>query len=98
MAKTSLQQLLDGGASGRLQKIIQNAQKMEALTLRLRAALEPAMAEHVLAANVRDDGQLVVICDSSAWAARLRYESDRLMAAARADGARVERCRIKVSG
>ena len=64
-----------------------------ALVDKLPAELAPA----ILAANGGDDGELVVICPSSAWASRLRFEADRLIAAARETGAAVNSCRIRVS-
>ena len=49
-----------------------------------------------VAANIRDDGTLVVLASSSAWAARLRFESERLMAAARGSGKTVLSCSVRV--
>jgi predicted nucleic acid-binding Zn ribbon protein len=50
-----------------------------------------------VAANVRDDGELVVLCRSSAWASRLRFAADDLLSAARATGAEVTRCSVRVA-
>ena len=57
----------------------------------------PDERSSVIAANIRDDGELIVICRSSAWASRLRFETDTLLAAARAYGAEVEHCTIRVA-
>jgi len=67
------------------------------LTVRLKAALAEPAASQLLAANVGDDGSLVVICSSPSWAARLRFESERLLAAAAEAGVRVERLRVRVA-
>ena len=67
------------------------------LTARLKAAVSEPAAGHLLAANVNDDGSLVVICSSPSWAARLRFESGCLLAAAGEAGVRVERLRVRVA-
>ncbi|MEL7187609.1 MAG: DciA family protein [Pseudomonadota bacterium] len=51
----------------------------------------------IVAANLRDDGELVVICASSAWAARLRYQTDILLKAARDAGVKASACRVRVA-
>ncbi len=93
-----LQKLLKAGKRGGLEKIVQRAQDMGDLTRRLKQALPPELADELKAANVREDGELVILCHSSAWAARLRFESDALVSAARDAGAKVSRCRVRVGG
>ncbi len=51
----------------------------------------------LLAVNLRENGELVLICSSSSWAARLRFETDQLIKAARMTGADVKKCKVKVS-
>jgi len=97
MPISRLDKLLNSAPSGTLDKIIQHAQDMESLTERLRDALGPDLGPQLLAANLRDSGELVLICSSSAWAARLRFETDGLVDALRASGTRVTGCRVKVS-
>jgi hypothetical protein len=70
---------------------------MGELTHILQSALNPELASSLKAANIREDGELVLICESSNWAARLRFESETLVNAARASGARVRSCRVTVS-
>jgi hypothetical protein len=70
---------------------------MGELTDLLSRALGSEFAGAVVAANLRDDGELVVIAASSAWASRLRYESDALLEAARDAGLEPTSCRIRVS-
>ncbi len=92
-----LEKLLKTGASGTLDEIIQRAQNMDDLTTALRAEMPPDAGPNLLAANLRENGELVLIFASSAWASRLRFESDSLMAAARAAGRTVSSCRVSVS-
>lgn len=93
-----LDKLLKIKAGRGLEKIVQHAQDMDALARRVRAELGSPLAEQVAAVNVRDDGELVIVCRSQAFAARIRFEGDRLLRAARDHGARVTRCRVKVGG
>jgi len=97
MTITRLEDLLKTGAGGTLDEIIQRAQNMDELTTALRAELPVDAGENLLAANLREDGELVLICASSAWASRLRFESDKLMEVARTAGLDVKTCRVAVS-
>ena len=92
-----LENLLKPGAGGTLDKIIRRAQSMDELTTALRAELSAEASQYLLAANLRDDGELVFICASSAWASRLRFESAPLIEAARKLGLTVNSCRVSVS-
>ena len=96
MSFSRLDNLLKTGSGKTLDKIIRRARAMEDLTSRLRSALAEELAPQLMAANLREDGELVIICESSAWAARLRYEAETLMAAARESGQAVHKCTIKV--
>lgn len=91
-----LDKLLTTQASGALGKIIQRAQDMNDLATRLRAQLEADTAAALLAANVRDNGELVVLVGSSAWASKLRFEGEKLMRAAGSDGTHVTSFRVSV--
>ena len=92
-----LENLLKAGGGGTLDKIIQRAQQMDELTTALRAELPAAAGENLIVANLREDGELVLVCASSAWASRLRFESDKLMQVARKTGLTVRSCRVSVS-
>ena len=70
---------------------------MGELTQVVADALPGDQAAAVVAANVRDDGSLVVIAASPAWANRLRYETDKMLAAARSVGVKAHNCRVRVS-
>ena len=97
MARKQLKNLLNPSADGELAQIIRRARDLGELTNSLSAALPAEYAGAIVAANVRDDGELVVIAASSAWASRLRYETDSLLEAAQNSGASVSTCRVRVS-
>lgn len=96
MPFSRLEKLLKSGRDHSLEKIIRKARDMDDLTGHLRRHLSPDMAENLVAANLRDNGELVLICTTSAWAARLRYEADTLQDAARETGKTVTRCSVRV--
>jgi hypothetical protein len=97
MASTKLEKLLKSGTGNSLEKLIQTAQNMDSLTSALKAAVGPEMGENLIAANVREDGELVVICSASAWASRLRFEEVALLAAAAEAGFRATSLRVSVT-
>ncbi|MCH8335539.1 MAG: DUF721 domain-containing protein [Proteobacteria bacterium] len=92
-----LENLLKARAGGTLDKIVQHAQQMDELTTALRAELPADAADNLIVANLREGGELVLVCTSSAWASRLRFESDKLMQAARKAGLTVISCKVSVS-
>jgi hypothetical protein len=97
MSAKSLEKLLNPSKDGDLASIVRRARDMGELVGTLAAAVPPEEGAAILAANVRDDGELVVLCRSPAWASRLRFSADALIAAARASGAEVSRCRVRVA-
>jgi len=97
MSIIRLEKLLKTGSGGALEKIVQRAQNMGDLTSALRTVLPDEAQSQLLAANLRENGQLVLICSSSSWAARLRFETDQLIQAARMTGVEVKKCKVKVS-
>ena len=70
---------------------------MGELTHILSKGLDNEYAGAVVAANMREDGELVVIVASSAWASRLRYETEALIEAACKAGLAPTTCRVRVS-
>ena len=97
MAADELKKLLNPNAGGDLGNIVKRAREMGELTSSLCAGLPEEYAGAIIAANLRENGDLVVIAVSSAWASRLRYETDALLAAARDAGNQVTTCRVRVS-
>jgi len=96
MSITRLDKLLKSGPDDRLDRIIQRAQDIDALTSALRARLPVEMAENLLSANVHDNGELVLVCSTSAWASRLRFESNALITAANKAGHSARACKVTV--
>ena len=97
MSTNELKNLLKPSSDGDLGRIVRRAREMGELTEVLAAALPPDQAPGIAAANLRDDGELVVIAASPAWASRLRYEADTLLDAAKSVGLNAHICRIRVS-
>jgi len=96
MPLKKLEDLLKSGTSGSLDQIIRTANNMDSLTGALRNALAPEIADQLVAANARDDGILVIICSSSAWASRIRFESESLLSAAKRAGFSADSVRVSV--
>ena len=97
MATKRLENLLNPSKDGDLANIVRRARDMGELATALAGAIPPEEGAAIVAANIRDDGELVVLCRSSAWASRLRFAADDLIAAARATGAEVTRCKVRVA-
>jgi hypothetical protein len=97
MANNELKNLLNPSNDGDLGQLVRRAREMGELTHVLCKALPDEYAGAIVAANLREDGDLVVIAASSAWASRLRYESDALLAAARDAGLSPNSCRVRVT-
>ena len=96
MAIKHLVNLLNPINDGGLGDVIRHARDMGELVGALQAALPEKEAAALIAANIRTDGELVILCASSAWASRLRFETEALLQAARTKGAVVDRCTVKV--
>ena len=97
MSEKELKKILTPCFDKDLGKIVQHAKELGALTVTLSRALPPDCAGAIVAANIRENGDLVVISASSAWASRLRYETHTLLEAARAAGLDPSACRIRVT-
>ena len=97
MASDELKNLLNSSACSDLGDLVRRARDMGELTHIVSEALPGEYAGAIVAANLRDDGDLVIIAASSAWASRLRYETDAMLAAARASGLSPVACRVRVT-
>jgi len=97
MTVKQLGNLLNSNGNGDLGDLVRRARDMGELTETLSRALPMELAESLVAANIRDDRELVVICRSSAWASRLRFEEASLIDAARAHGASVDKVSVRVA-
>ena len=97
MPADKLEDLLNPSIAGDLGEIVKRARRMGELTNILSSALPESDKSAIVAANVRDDGELVIICASPAWASRLRYETETLLKAARDAGISAHSCRVRVT-
>ena len=97
MAGKELKNLLNPSTGGELAAVVRRARAMGELTHTLSRGLPDDYAGAIVAANLREDGDLVVIAASSAWASRLRYETEALLEAAHDAGVKAKTCRIRVS-
>jgi len=93
----SLQNLLNPNDDGELGNIIRHAQDMGELIQILQEALPGESQGSICAANIRDNGELVILASSPAWAAKLRFDAECLMQAARNSGAAVSICKVRVN-
>ncbi len=97
MSIVTLEKLLKSTTGGALVDLIKRAEGMDRLLSGLKRALEPALASHLVGVNLRPDGQLVLVAESPAWAARLRFEADKLIATAQGGGETVSSCKVIVA-
>jgi hypothetical protein len=97
MSIISLEKLLKSGGRGALEDMVQTAQYMDEMTTMLQQGLEMDLAVNLLAASLRGDGELVLIASSSAWAAKIRFETEKMMQLVRQSGTEVRSCRVTVS-
>ncbi len=97
MTVKQLRNLLNSNGNGDLGDLVRRARDMGELTEALYVALPGELAGSLVAANIRDDRELVVICRSSAWASRLRFEEASLIDAARAHGVSVDKVSVRVA-
>ncbi len=93
----SLENLLNPNDDGGLGDLVRHAREMGELADQLQQALPDDMKTSICAANIRDNGDLVILASSPAWAAKLRFEADRLMTTARQTGADVTSCSVRVN-
>lgn len=97
MTADKLKDLLNPSNTGDLGEIVKRARRMGELTNIISSALPESDKSAIVAANVRDDGELVIVCASPAWASRLRYETETLLKAARDAGISAHTCRVRVT-
>lgn len=84
------------GSHGPLRDLAEQAARRTDLAAHLRAGLPPELGAHLLGANLRPDGTLVVTADRPDWAARLRFESEPLLARGRQMHPESQRLRVRV--
>ena len=89
----SLKHLI-GDPKSSLGALADRAAAMVALRDLVADALPDGLGNHITDANLSADQQLTVVCASPAWAARLRFHTDTMLAAARRGGHHAVRCRV----
>lgn len=63
---------------GSLARLGAEAQRRRELTEAVRRHLATPEADHLVSAATNDAGELIIVMDSPAWAARLRYTTPTL--------------------
>ena len=97
MPTYKLKNILNSKNQHDLGSLVENTKRMAKLTENLSLTLPKNDRHAIVAANVRHNEELVVICASSAWASRLRYKTKALLSAANQAGIKVNSCKIRVS-
>ena len=81
-----------------LHDLARRAAEQSDLTGWLRAVMAGDLRAHLLAGNLREDGTLVVLTDSPAWAARLRFEGEVLLDRCRELHPQTQGIKVRVAG
>ena len=97
MAAKSLQNLLKINKDSELGEVLERARALGELTETLSKALPGDLADGVVAINIRDEQQLVILARSSAWASRLRFEQAAVLDAAKAADLNVDGVSVRVA-
>ena len=97
MSIIPLEKLLKKGSGDALGDIVQSAREMGEWQARVARFLDPELAENLVAANLRENRELVLIASTSQWAARLRFEVPEIMSKLEANGSAVASCKVRVS-
>jgi hypothetical protein len=89
---------LISAAGSPLQALARQAAQRTDLCGHLRGGLTADLADHLVGGNIRPDGVLVVLTDSPAWATRLRFEGERLLARCQELYPQAAQVKIRVAG
>lgn len=92
----SLSELL-GASKSELGHIAERAQLHDDLSDHLRKSLPAELQAGFLHCSLQGDATLVVAASSPEWAARLRFESNQILAICRSAGLTVEAVRVRTS-
>ncbi len=95
MTTKPLKSLLEDGSSP-LNRLVSRASAMQSLCDVVTDSVDADHASHITDVNVSEENVLVVVADSAAWAARLRFQTDALLSAARAHGIQAAQCKVRV--
>ena len=64
--------------NGQLEKLAMEAERQRCLTDRIRSMLPAEEADHLINVSIDEEGELVLVMDTPAWAARVRYRAKTL--------------------
>lgn len=78
--------------------LAREAEAATSLVDELRAALAAPLAGALAGARLREDGTLVLLAASPAWAARLRFEGEQLLERCRERHPDARRIEVRVRG
>ncbi len=92
-----LDKILKPSTDNDLADFVRRARDMDELTSTLVRGLRCEARHAIVAANLRDDGTLVLLASSPGWAARLRYAEDEVRDAAAKAGLDVHDVRVRVA-
>lgn len=81
----AITELLADHFTGPLELTIQRGKKLQQLSRLIQNTLDPEMAAHCQLLNLRNSS-LIMACDSTAWATRLRYHVPNLLQALQQSG------------
>ncbi len=81
---------------GAVADLVARARELDHLNRRLRPHLPPVLAEHVTLAGLRND-RAYLLAPTPAWAARVRMEQSRTLAALRAAGIAAAAITVRVA-
>jgi len=81
----AITELLADHFTGPLELTIQRGKKLQQLSRLIQNTLDPEMAAHCQLLNLRNSS-LIMACDSTAWATRLRYHVPTLLQALQQSG------------
>lgn len=81
----AITELLADHFTGPLELTIQRGKKLQHLSRLIQNTLDPEMAAHCQLLNLRNSS-LIMACDSTAWATRLRYHVPTLLQALQQSG------------
>ncbi|MBM4195968.1 MAG: DUF721 domain-containing protein [Gammaproteobacteria bacterium] len=82
---------------GAVESLVRQADAAANLVALLRSGIGGALGQSIRAASLQPDGTLVVAAASSAWAARLRFESERMRSLCREQQLNCTRVVVRVA-
>jgi len=97
MSFNKLKKILNSKTHNNLDKVVQRAKDIEELHLLINNNLNKETASHIIGCNLDDSGKLVILCDSIAWTAKLRFENNKILKIARKRFPKTVSCDIKTS-